>query len=71
MIVQDQLDRNLLPAGRAQPGLTVAQGAGTVSLVNSIPIPTSGVSSVTVRFALYPGLSVRANALATVSYPVG
>ena len=70
IIIQDQLNRNLKPPG-TQPAVAVMRGTSTAALSDTVTIPDSGVSSVTVFFPLIPAGATRTDVLISVTYPVG
>ena len=69
MVIQDQANHILQEVG-SQPRVTVGKGTGDVMLSQTITVPTSGVSSIVVFFALLPAGAAATNAAVSVSYPV-
>ena len=71
VVIQDQFDRNLRPPDSYQTFVQIARGTGTVTLSDSIALPGSGVSYVSVFFPLSAGLSPPpTDVIVKVSYPV-
>ncbi|HET6898596.1 MAG TPA: hypothetical protein VFK70_09620 [Vicinamibacteria bacterium] len=70
IVIQDQLDQNLKPAGVIQTAVPVVMGTSTATLSDSITIPGTGVSSVRVVFPLIPTGATRTEVLVSVTYPV-
>lgn len=51
VVIQDQASKNL-PLTVPQPSMNVARGTGTVNFSDSVVIPATGVTSVSVSFPL-------------------
>ena len=71
MVIQDQSDTGLQKVGQPQPSVTVRRGTTTVTLSDSVNIPSVGVSQVRVFFPLIPAGATRTETLVRVVYPVG
>jgi hypothetical protein len=69
MVIQDQANHILQEVG-SQPRVAVGKGTGDVTLSQTITLPTSGVSSIVVFFALLPAGATATTAAVSVSYPV-
>jgi len=69
LVIQNQANQVLQPAG-SQPRTTVARGSGQVTLSQSIAVPATGTTSVTVFFSVTPSGSVNTNTVASASYTV-
>jgi hypothetical protein len=69
LIIQDQANRILQPIG-TQPNTPVVKGNGEVTLSQTLTVPTEGVTSVVVFFALLPAGASLTNASTSVFYPV-
>lgn len=69
LIIQDQANHILQPVG-TQPNTSVVKGNGEVTLSQTLTVPTEGVTSVVVFFALLPAGSSLTNASTSVFYPV-
>ena len=70
MILQDQRNVTLLDAGQVQPTATLQRGTATVTLSQTITIPTSGSSTVRVFLPIFVNESNRTSAAVTRDYPV-
>jgi hypothetical protein len=71
IVIQDQSDTGLQMVGQPQPSVTVQRGTTTVTLSDSVNIPSVGVSQVRVFFPLIPVGTTRTETLVRVVYPVG
>ena len=69
MVIQDQANR-ILQDVTMQPRVAVVKGSGELTLSQTLTLPTSGVTTVVVIFALLPTGASATNATASVSYPV-
>ena len=69
MVIQDQANHILQEVG-TQPRAAVVKGTGEVTLSQTITLPTSGVTSIVVFFALLPAGANTTSAAVSVSYPV-
>jgi hypothetical protein len=69
MVIQDQANHILQEAG-SQPRAAVVKGSGDVALSQTITLPTSGVTSIVVFFALLPAGATTTSATASVTYSV-
>ncbi len=69
IVIQDQNSRNL-SSTVPQPRVTVANGIGTVTLVDQIVIPAFGVDTVQVSFGLLPSDHTETQVVTLVNYPV-
>jgi len=69
MVVQDQANR-ILQDVTTQPRVAVVKGSGEATFSQTLTVPSSGVTSVVVFFALLPAGATGTNATASVSYPV-
>lgn len=70
MVIQDQFQQNLKPAGAAQVAVPVMRGTGMATLSDSITIPSAGVSFVTVFLPLVPEGDTRTDVVVSVGYTV-
>ena len=69
LILQDQTNRSLTPAGENPPRATLLKGTATVTLSHTITIPPSG-STVTAFLPIWVNESNATNAVARRDYPV-
>ncbi len=71
IVIQDQSDNGLQMVRQPQPSVTVQRGTTTVTLSDSVKIPSVGVSQVRVFFPLIRAGATRTETLVRVVYPVG
>ncbi len=69
MVLQDQLNRSLLPPGESPPQAPLLKGTATVTLTTTVTIPPSG-STVTVALPIFVSESNTTRAAVTRNYPV-
>lgn len=69
LVLQDQLNRSLIPAGESPPVANLVKGTATVTLSQAITIPATG-STVTAAFPIFLSTSNRTAAVVTRTYPV-
>lgn len=69
LTIQNQANQVLQPTG-SQPSTTVARGSGQVTLSQSITLPTTGTTGVTVFFSLTRVGSTTTNTVTSVAYTV-
>lgn len=69
LVIQNQANQVLQPSG-SQPRTTVARGSGQLTLSQSITVPTTGTTSVTVFFSVTPSTSLSTSTVKSVSYSV-
>jgi hypothetical protein len=70
MVIQDQRDQSLVE-GRPQAAVAVSGGTGSVTLTDSVAVPSSGVSSVRVILPLFPEGATSTTTVVSVTFPVG
>ena len=70
MIIQDQRSVTLLDAGQVQPTATLQRGTATVTLSQTITIPTTGSTTVRVILPIFVDESNSTRAVVTRDYPV-
>jgi hypothetical protein len=69
MVVQDQTNRSLIPAGESPPRATLSRGTTTVTLSQTVTIPESG-STVTIALPIFINESNTTRAVVIRNYPV-
>lgn len=70
MIIQDQRNVTLLDAGQIEPTATLRRGTATVTLSQTITVPTSGSTTVRVFLPIFVDESNRTSAAVTRDYAV-
>lgn len=70
MVIQDQRSVTLLDAGQIEPVATLSRGTATVTLSQTITIPTNGSTTVRVFLPIFVDESNSTRALVTRDYPV-
>lgn len=70
MVIQDQRNVTLLDAGQIEPTATLQRGTATVTLSQTITIPTNGSTTVRVFLPIFVDESTSTRAMVTRDYPV-